>query len=387
MIEAFLAAVLLIVGGFYVRERRRTNRLVSAIVRLTRDTTMRTAAADAALRASETIIERLPDPLILLDTGHAALRSNPAARAAFGNDMASVLRHPALRTAIAANKPITVALELTVPIQREVQAAIIPLDPPLAGGAHAMVVLSDRSRERAIERMRADFVANASHELRTPLASLIGFIDTLRGPAADDKPAQRRFLAIMAEQAARMHRLIDDLLSLSRIELNEHQSPTDRIDLAALIRGVTAGFEPRLPDRLAVTIEDALPMIAADADQITQVLNNLIENAAKYGNDGARIRLAVARASGGRFPTRPGVALSVSDDGPGIPRAHLPRLTERFYRIDRGRSRAAGGTGLGLAIVKHIANRHRGQLTIDSEEGVGTTVTLWLPAATGNSPP
>ena len=382
MIEALLAAVILIVGALYLRERRRVTTLAATLVRLTRDTTMRLAAADTALRASETIIERLPDPLILLDADHAVLRSNPAARSALGTDMAAMLRHPGLRTAIAGNKPVTVALELTVPIQREVQAAIIPLDPPLAGGVHTMVVLSDRSRERAIERMRADFVANASHELRTPLASLIGFIDTLLGPAADDKPAQRRFLAIMATQAARMHRLIDDLLSLSRIELNEHQPPTDRVDLAALIRGVTAGFEPRLPGRLAVTLDDALPLLTADADQITQVLNNLIENAAKYGADGAPIRLAATRASGGRFPARPGIALSVSDEGPGIPRAHLPRLTERFYRIDRGRSRAAGGTGLGLAIVKHIANRHRGQLTIDSEEGVGSTVTLWLPATT-----
>jgi two-component system, OmpR family, phosphate regulon sensor histidine kinase PhoR len=233
--------------------------------------------------------------------------------------------------------------------------------------------------------MRADFVANVSHELRTPLASLIGFIETLQGPAADDKPAQQRFLAIMAEQGARMNRLIDDLLSLSRIELTEHQPPSDWLDLRQLVPRVAAGFEPRLAERsvrLALRLDEDLPDLQADSDQIAQVLQNLMDNAVKYGREGGTMAVAVARAApGARWPARLGVLISVTDDGGGIPRQHLPRLTERFYRVDKGRSRAVGGTGLGLAIVKHIVNRHRGQLVIDSEEGKGTTVSVWLPAA------
>ena len=177
-----------------------------------------------------------------------------------------------------------------MPVPRDVHAAVVPMDPPLADGGRAVLVLSDRTRERLVERMRADFVANASHELRTPLASLIGFVETLRGPAADDPPAQQRFLAIMAEQGARMNRLIDDLLSLSRIELMEHQPPADRLDLTALLPPFLAGFEPRLQQgsvTLETRIAETLPAVAGDADQSTQVLQNLLDNAVKYGGEGA----------------------------------------------------------------------------------------------------
>jgi two-component system, OmpR family, phosphate regulon sensor histidine kinase PhoR len=258
------------------------------------------------------------------------------------------------------------------------------MDPPIADGGRAVVVLSDRSRERAVERMRADFVANVSHELRTPLASLIGFIDTLRGPAADDPPAQQRFLGIMGEQAARMNRLIDDLLSLSRIELVEHQPPSGRVELGELATRLIAGFEPRLRERsvqLDVRIQDDLPAVIGDADQLVQVLQNLLDNAVKYGREGGTVRFEIAAAAG-----RAGAEITVTDQGAGIPRQHLPRLTERFYRVDTSRSRAAGGTGLGLAIVKHIVNRHRGQLSIESEEGVGTTVRVWLPQTVAQRP-
>ena len=268
-------------------------------------------------------------------------------------------------------------MTLPVPVPREVHAAVVPMDPPIADGGRAVVVLSDRTRERAVERMRADFVANVSHELRTPLASLIGFIDTLRGPAADDPPAQQRFLAIMGEQAARMNRLIDDLLSLSRIELVEHQPPSGSVDLGELATRLIAGFEPRLRERsvqLDVRIQGDLPAVIGDADQLVQVLQNLLDNAVKYGREGGTVRFEIGAAAG-----RAGAAITVTDQGAGIPREHLPRLTERFYRVDTSRSRAAGGTGLGLAIVKHIVNRHRGQLSIESEEGVGTSVRVWLP--------
>ncbi|MGB6500179.1 MAG: ATP-binding protein, partial [Thermoplasmata archaeon] len=205
------------------------------------------------------------------------------------------------------------------------------------------------------------------------------FIDTLRGPAADDLPAQQRFLGIMAEQAARMNRLIDDLLSLSRIELIEHQPPSGTVDLCDLANRLVAGFEPRLKERsvtLDIHMANDVPVVIGDADQLTQVLQNLLDNAVKYGRERGTVRLEIVVPSG-----RPGVSLSVTDQGAGIPREHLPRLTERFYRVDTGRSRAAGGTGLGLAIVKHIVNRHRGQMSIESEEGIGTTVSIWLPQA------
>ena len=342
----------------------------------------------AVRRPDGAVLEHLPDPLILLDADRAVRRTNAAARAALGSDIGAVLRHPGLRGAIdralAAGTAQGADLSLPVPVPREVHAAVVPLDSPLDDGGRVLVVLSDRTRERVIERMRADFVANASHELRTPLTSLVGFIETLQGPADDDPPAQRRFLAIMAEQAARMNRLIDDLLSLSRIELTEHQPPAGTVDLGTLIPPLVEAFEPRLQEgaaRIELDLPADLPAVMADADQLAQVLQNLLDNALKYGARGGTIRLRAARASGGRWPSRPGVVIIVADQGPGIPRAHLPRLTERFYRVDKGRSRDAGGTGLGLAIVKHIVNRHRGQLLIESEEGVGTTVSVWLPRA------
>jgi two-component system phosphate regulon sensor histidine kinase PhoR len=333
-------------------------------------------------RADATVVERLPDPLIVLGEDRGVRRTNSAARAAFGADMPAALRHPDLRAAIdrafTSGLSQTADVTLPVPVPRELHAAVVLMDPPMADGGRIILVLSDRTRERAVERMRADFVANVSHELRTPLTSLIGFIDTLRGPAADDPPAQQRFLGIMGEQAARMNRLIDDLLSLSRIELIEHQAPSGTVELGELVTRLAAGFEPRLQERsvtLDLHVPHDLPPVTGDADQLTQVLQNLLDNAVKYGRAGGTVHLSLSVAS----RARPGVLLTVSDEGGGIPREHLPRLTERFYRVNTSRSRAAGGTGLGLAIVKHIVNRHRGQLLIESEEGIGTTVTVWLP--------
>ena len=355
--------------------------LARRIARIARARTARAEELSAALRASEAIIEQLPDPLIALDEARAAGRANAAARAAFGADVPAVLRHPMLREAIdrawREGAAQTAELVLAVPVARELHATVIPFAVRLPDGTQALVVLSDRTRERAVEQMRADFVANASHELRTPLASLMGFVETLRGPAADDPPAQQRFLAIMAEQAARMSRLIDDLLSLSRIELSEHVPPVERIDLGAVAGRVLASFEVRLAERrqhLAVEIAPGLPAVAADADQMAQVLTNLVDNAMKYGREGGTVSVSLQAAANG-------VVLSVRDDGPGIARVHLPRLTERFYRVDAGRSRGAGGTGLGLAIVKHIVNRHRGRLLIESEEGQGTTFSVFLAAS------
>jgi two-component system phosphate regulon sensor histidine kinase PhoR len=357
------------------------------IQRLARRLNSRAALQERYRKADTLILERLPDPVIVVAADRTLRRTNAAARAAFGDDIAAVLRHPGLRGAIdralASSAAQTTEVGLRAPVPRDVYATVVPMDPPLGDGGQALVVLSDRTRERVIERMRADFVANVSHELRTPLASLIGFIETLQGPAADDLPAQKRFLDIMAEQGARMNRLIDDLLSLSRIELTEHQAPSDPLDLTRLIGRMVAGFEPRLAQRkvkLNLKIEPNLPVVTGDADQMAQVLQNLLDNAVKYGRDGGALTVtATVVRPGDRWPSRRGVVIAVTDQGAGIPREHLPRLTERFYRVDKGRSRAVGGTGLGLAIVKHIISRHRGQLLIESEVGKGTTVSVWLP--------
>ena len=364
-----------------------TARITREAEQLSRSLAARAAQVEALLRAEQMIVQRLPDPLIVLGADRRVQRANSAALAAFGAEMAAVLRHPGLRAAIdraqSQGENQAAELSLPVPVAREVYATVMALDPPLSDGGRIVAVLSDRTRERAVERMRADFVANASHELRTPLTSLIGFIDTLRGPAADDLPAQIRFLGIMAEQAHRMNRLIDDLLSLSRIELTEHQPPATRVDLEGLVLRLAPSFEPQVAARrirLDVRIPAQLPRVLGDDDQLEQVLQNLLDNAVKYGREGGVVTVVAERAAlGGRWPNRPGVILSVSDDGHGIARAHIPRLTERFYRVDKGRSRAVGGTGLGLAIVKHIVNRHRGQMAIESVEGAGTTVTIWLP--------
>jgi two-component system phosphate regulon sensor histidine kinase PhoR len=372
-------------------------RVTRNIERLSRTLASRAALVGELLAANDAIVERLPDPLLVLGADRAVKRANAAARAAFGADMPAVLRHPDLRTAIdrayEQHLAQTASFALPVPVPREVAATIIYMDPPLADGGRAIAVLSDRTRERAVERMRADFVANASHELRTPLASLIGFIATLQGPAADDPPAQARFLAIMADQAERMNRLIDDLMSLSRIELSEHEPPSEQVELRELMESVLAGFEPRLATRrmtLTVSLPAGLPKMVADSDQIVQVMTNLVDNAVKYGQEQGNIRVSIvavapgAERVGGVWPARRGVVMSVADDGQGIAREHIPRLTERFYRVDKARSRGRGGpsgTGLGLAIIKHIVNRHRGQLVIDSEEGRGSVFSVWLPVA------
>jgi two-component system phosphate regulon sensor histidine kinase PhoR len=363
-------------------------RLLDEIAQLSGMLEERAALVERLLRAEESIVERLPDPLIVLGPDRSVRRANVAARVAFGSEIGAVLRHPELRGAIdralAAGAAATHVAELRipVPVPREVHATVAALDSPLSGGAGVLVVLSDRTRERAVERTRADFVANASHELRTPLASLMGFIDTLRGPAADDPPAQKRFLDIMADQAARMNRLIDDLLSLSRIELVEHQPPDEAVDLVDMTERMLASFEIRIKQRalrLDWTPPEDLPKVAGDEDQLEQVFQNLLDNALKYGREAGVVRVGLAQAQGPQWPGRPGVVLSVADDGPGIPRRHLPRLTERFYRVDTGRSRAVGGTGLGLAIVKHVVNRHRGHMLIESEEGKGAVFSVWLP--------
>jgi two-component system phosphate regulon sensor histidine kinase PhoR len=276
-----------------------------------------------------------------------------------------------------------------VPLDRWYQAFVTPVTLPGAGDLHfeaLLVTFDDLTPLRRAEEMRADFIANASHELRTPLAALLGFVETLQGPARDDAGAREKFLGIMQGQATRMARLIDDLLSLSRIELNAHLKPDTPVDLAPLVRQVADGLQMLARDRgveikLAAAQEPVV--VLGDRDELIRAIENLVENALKYGAAGKRVDVTLSRAvtPGGTSEAQ----LKVRDYGPGIAPEHLPRLTERFYRVDVVDSRAQGGTGLGLALVKHVLNRHGGRLTIESTRGEGAAFILHIPLPVGRN--
>lgn len=361
----------------------------------------RAIRAEAAAAHDEGVIESLHDPLLLCDPTRRVTRANQAARGLFGEkvigrDLAGVIRAPDVLAAadgvLAGGPSRTVEFVIPTPVERIFEARIKPFIRPAApgeevpeegAGARTLIVtLYDITAIRRSEQTRADFVANASHELRTPLSSLIGFIETLRGPAREDLEAHDRFLAIMADQAGRMSRLVADLLSLSRIELDEHMPPSMPVDVVPAVRGVLDSLELKAQARgmeLILEAPDDLPRVLGDADQITQVAQNLVSNAVKYGRENTPVRVTLSVNDGPRGA--PMLSIAVIDQGDGIPRTHLPRLTERFYRVDAARSRAMGGTGLGLAIVKHIMNRHRGRLAIDSAPGAGSTFTVSFPIA------
>jgi two-component system phosphate regulon sensor histidine kinase PhoR len=340
--------------------------------------------------ADKISVEALAEPALVV-AGDLAVAANAAARRLFGDrvtgsDLRLTVRHPVVLDAIAEARSDHVAVE------REISGigggnSAWRLHVVDAGEGRVLVLFDDITQTRLTERMRVDFVANASHELRTPLATLSGFIETLQGPAAGDEPARERFLDIMALEAGRMSRLIDDLLSLSRIELDKHVRPVAQLEVPGVIADVRKTLAMRLEAderQLIIDEQGPLPAVIADRDQILQVLHNLVSNALKYGHTGTPITV---RASA--EPARPGVPaqvrITVIDQGDGISPEHLPRLTERFYRVDSQRSRKMGGTGLGLAIVKHIIERHRGRLDISSQQGEGTTVSFALPQASPES--
>ncbi|MDP4021546.1 ATP-binding protein [Methylobacterium sp. NEAU 140] len=348
---------------------------------------LRPAASTGRRGIAEALLAHVPDPVILVDRRTLVLEANPAARALLpalhlARPLSFALRSPevldAVEAALATGAPQRIAYATRIPLERAFEVQVGPLPVPDGSGAGAVLFLRDLTSARRLETMRVDFVANASHELRTPLASLIGFIETLQGPARDDAPARERFLEIMRAQAQRMTRLIDDLLSLSRIELREHVAPTATVDLGALARQMVDAQAPPAARRgaeVTFTDGDGPYPVPGDADELARVIENLIENAVKYG--GGHVRVGLSREDDPRHGAR--IVLTVSDDGPGIAPEHIPRLTERFYRVDVASSRARGGTGLGLAIVKHSLNRHRGRLAIDSAVGRGTTVRVSLP--------
>lgn len=326
----------------------------------------------------------LPDPCLVVDTGAIVRASNDRARELLGIDptgqhLSQAIRSPAVHEALdRAHKTgasTQVDYELRGPTHRHFEAFIAPV-PPSGNAWATLVLLRDLTREQRIERLRADFVANASHELRTPLASLSGFIETLQGPARNDEKAREKFLDLMRTQAERMKRLIGDLLSLSRIEMTEHVPPTASVDLSQVAQHVADALAPIARDngaRIEIKLEPEL-IVAGERDELIQVVQNLVENAIKYASAGKRIEVATVRLNGN-------AELSVRDFGPGIAEEHLPRLTERFYRVSVQDSRARGGTGLGLAIVKHILNRHSGKLLVRSKLGEGTTFTIRLPVS------
>ena len=255
----------------------------------------------------------------------------------------------------------------------------------LEGGA--IIVLHDVTAQKKSEKMRADFVTNSSHELRTPLATLVGFIETLQTAAADDPEARARFLDIMARESGRMSRLIDDLLSLSRIELDEHVRPTGRVLLDQMLSSAVEMLEHRAKSRhmsIILDVPEDLPAVIGDYDQLMQVFQNLMDNAIKYGAGETDIIVTVSSVS--RLPGtgQSGLAVEVANRGDAIPAERVPHLTDRFYRVDNARSRELGSTGLGLAIVKHIVNRHRGTLSIESDAESGTRIKVGLPTESVN---
>ena len=381
--------------GFQNRRLSPAARVIwPAVLRLRRSWREHAAQAEAQLAAAEAVIAAVPDPLILIDRQRRIVRSNAAAAEFIGpgpepRDLAAALRNPVLLAAADAvlrGEPVrSVEFALSGPIERVLRAhfARIANEPnhgPALEGAAAILTLHDVTALKRSEQMRADFIANAGHELKTPLATLIGFIETLLGPAHDDVAARERFLGIMREQAARMARLVDDLMSLSHIELNEHVAPTGRIALERVIDEVARGLELRAAERdirIVRALPADLPDVQGDRDELVQIFQNLLDNAVKYGRPHSEVTVS-GGTGGGTAPVL--VRVAVGDQGDGIPREHLPRLTERFYRVDSARSRELGGTGLGLAIVKHILSRHRGRLDIASEVGHGSTFTVWLPA-------
>jgi two-component system phosphate regulon sensor histidine kinase PhoR len=349
----------------------------------------RRALAEGLLSpVADRLVGAMPDPVVVVDADGLAIVANGPARAVLpglrlGEPFVLALRTPdvidAMRRVLAGGEAEIALWSERVPIERLFEVSVAPLEASPGAVAATLLSLRDLTAHRRLERMRVDFIANASHELRTPLSSMLGFIETLQGSAHDDPRARDRFLTIMREQGRRMARLIDDLLSLSRIEQTQHVRPEATVDLAQLVRHVADTLAPLAREMgVEIKLDANRPVtVTGDRDELLRVAENLIENAIKYGarQDGVsadRVEIAVTRQG------QEG-ALVVRDFGHGVAPEHLPRLTERFYRVDPGQSRAKNGTGLGLAIVKHILTRHRGRLTIASRLEQGSTFSAFIP--------
>jgi two-component system, OmpR family, phosphate regulon sensor histidine kinase PhoR len=339
--------------------------------------------------AWQAILDALPGAAIALDGAGVVIHHNAPAAELYpnikvGQPISHVSRNPEFMGAVeriwTSAEPISVELQERVPVERRFFATLARIARPstLASLPELLITFRDYSEQDKLAQMRADFIANASHELRTPLASLRGFVETLQGPARDDPQARDRFLSIMATQAARMTRLIDDLLSLSRAEMRVHLPPRGIVELNETCAFVVQTLEPLAESSRVTVVLARLPspaLIRGEREEIVQVLQNLLQNAIKYGHDGGHVQVQLSREPG-LGTSRERLSVAIQDDGPGIGPEHLPRLTERFYRASVASSRDKGGTGLGLAIVKHIVNRHRGDLRIQSKVGSGSTFTV-----------
>ncbi len=343
---------------------------------------------------AEGLLAGIPVPVLLIGAAEKVQAANPAARALFGDDVigrtsATFLRHPAyldaVETCLRERMQCQARLSMTLPGKASGELQMEAFLAPVAdtnGQAGVLVTFQDLTELERAEAMRRDFVANVSHELRTPLTALVGFVETLKGAARDDAVARDRFLTIMEREAGRMIRLVNDLLSLSRVEAEERRRPSEPVEIQNILRTVNATLRGQAEaSGITLSIAGLLDPVhvPADADQLTQVFHNLVENAVKYGASGKEVTLTVTRLPREPVLRGPAVQVTVEDRGEGIDPLHIPRLTERFYRVDAHRSRDKGGTGLGLAIVKHIVNRHRGRLRIESEIGKGSRFMVILP--------
>lgn len=340
----------------------------------------------------QTFADAMPLPIVLLGPDERVIGLNRPAlglfgESALGRHYITALRNPVLldcvEEALQQNRKRN-ATYLTVDMTRELTFDVAASPMPLPGGTGVILAFEDRTDREHAEVMRRDFVANVSHELKTPLTALSGFIETLQGPARGDAEAQARFLEIMSREADRMNRLVNDLLSLSRVEAQERVRPDRRLDVVELIGSTLEVLRPLAADNgveLKVDLPEKPIFLRADADQLVQVVNNLVENAIKYGGSGGEVSLTLTYAEREMAFRGAGVRIDVEDKGEGFDPVHISRLTERFYRLDNHRSREKGGTGLGLAIVKHIINRHRGRFRIESEPGQGSRFSVMLPVS------
>ena len=343
------------------------------------------------------IMENLTDPLLFLSKNETILLANKSASEMFGEDVVNkkiseVLFDTEALSAIekAIDTGLSDTVEFTIPNPRPKsyllrihvhQKSGVNLGEDSKNNRTILLTIYDITSIREAERMRVDFVANVSHELRTPLASILGFVETLQGPAKDDQQAMMRFLKIMQDEASRMTRLIEDLLSLSHIERDAHIPPDEEISLNKIIESVVETLNIHLTKRNMTTSFDyheSAENITGDRDQLTQVFQNLIDNAIKYGAENSEIEIEINDYKDEQ-EEKDFLKITVTNQGAGIAPEHVERLTERFYRVDTARSRSLGGTGLGLAIVKHIIQRHEGKLAFESEVGKYTTATILLP--------
>jgi two-component system phosphate regulon sensor histidine kinase PhoR len=336
------------------------------------------------------VLEAVPLPLLLVGADERIVFANARAVSIFAKELndrhyIAVLRHPALldaiEVALQSGEPRQ-AIYLGSEAQKETTYLVRAVPVPDASGLSVLVSFEDQTEMQEAGNMRRDFVANVSHELRTPLTALLGFIETIRGAAREDPAARDRFLTIMRQEAERMNRLVHDLLSLSRVESSERVRPTELVDAVALLRSAITSLQQAAEDSdvtIEVTVEGKPHPVPGDADQLTQVFSNLLENAIKYGSKPGTVSVRVSETDEEPALRGPALRVDVRDEGEGIEPLHIPRLTERFYRVDSHRSREMGGTGLGLAIVKHIVNRHRGRLRIASESGKGSVFSVILP--------